>query len=171
MDNYPNNLPNEPDDVCPVQKAIRVMFADGKLDYGVVLPHEYLHDILGLTPPEFGSRDDFKKHALRALQRMETLKQRLLEEHQRYLQSVRGTGYRVCLPAEQTDTVYEKGMSQMKSALHQLQRGLENVNHAMLTERERAHNVDTRVRVAEMSQFTQRREVEQRRRRRLLDAS
>jgi len=121
-------------------------FEQSGISYGDFVSHRDLMRWAGLKMPslidvktqeelELALRD----YTLSRLQAVEALKTYLLDRKM-LLQPVRGEGYRVVLPKEQTDVAISGGMRTVAKGLRQAEKGLEAINTAMLTAEERAYS-------------------------------
>ena len=59
-----------------------------------------------------------------------------------YLDNVRGEGYLIVHPAEQTDVAWDKGVRTMRKALVDLQEGLSYIDYQHLDDKAKQHNVE-----------------------------
>ena len=128
-------------------------FEAAGLKYGDHLNHSDIDNWMGEDKPEFeGNIDDFVKelesYQLKKLGTFERFRDYLLVEKQMYLQSVRGSGYRVVQPSEQTDVALKNGFRQISKGLRQAQRGVDNVNRQLLTTSERERNISVSARLS-----------------------
>jgi hypothetical protein len=130
----------------PKENIITAFEASGT-GYGDFVSHKDLMHWAGLQLPNIRDlrsqdqlEDEMKRYALARLTAIEGLKQHLLAERKMLLQPVRGEGYRVVLPKEQTDIAITHGMRTVRKGLQQAEKGLNAINTAMLTSEERAYS-------------------------------
>ena len=129
-------------------------FEAADLGYGDFFSHKDVDAWLGLEYPDFRRihsqqelQEAIKRHNLARLSAFEGLRDHLLQERQMYLISVRGEGYRIARPSEQTGHAVKKGMDKVNKSLRQLTKDVEHVNTKMLTASERAENSSVRARL------------------------
>lgn len=135
------------------QKAIDG-FESSRLGYGDMINHS---DILGWADIEYPdmsgmSIEDQKQaindYSLARLTAVEALRKYLLTERQMYIASVHGSGYRIVKPSEQTERAVKDGMQKVRSGLKQAEKGITNINTALLDASERQFNTTTRTKFA-----------------------
>lgn len=95
---------------------LRILRAEGLLDYGSIIPTKLVHDVLGIAIPEVGSKAVFDELALRELSAIDAVRSALLDEG-KYLTACEA-GYRILLPSENQRQVE----AYMKSADRKLRR-------------------------------------------------
>ena len=89
-----------------------------------------------------------QKYQFELLAATDALKKYLLKERKMMLVSVRGEGYRIVRPNEQTDIAVKAGWKQIIKGMKLTERGVENVNTALLTRDECSYNLSVRARLA-----------------------
>lgn len=90
----------------------------GLFDFGAVIPHGMVYDLLGLDVPEVASKAVFDRIAMLELQAMDYCRNMLLG-HGKYLAGT-PSGYRVLLPSEnkaQVDAYMESADRKLERAL------------------------------------------------------
>jgi hypothetical protein len=123
--------------------------------YGDMITMDWLHEHFELKPPERGTARQFQAYQFDFLEAIDGFKNTLLGEHKMALQNVRGQGYRIVQPREQTDY----GMNQLRTAMQrEIRKAAEILHHVdrnLLTDEEWAHNINTRSKIAALASFTQ----------------
>lgn len=148
-------------DIDPVDRAV-ALIDDRALIYGDLITHDTLRDMLQLCEPEAATAADWKAYTLQVLSLVDALRERLLTERKMYLQAVRGRGYRICPPKEQTEVAWQNGMARVKNGLRHIQRGLEHVQREVLDAEEQRRNDEARVRAAGLRRMVNRSDRERR---------
>lgn len=94
---------------------------------------------------------DAQKAELQFLSQFKQFEDALLTEHQIALTNVRGVGYRLVPPAEQTRWAEDSGVTEVKKAIRKLGDRLTNVDLVQLTNEQRKENADALARMAMLS--------------------
>lgn len=134
-------------DIDPVDRAMSII-RDNDLAYGAMLTHDAVHDMLQIVTPDVASADTWKEYTLRVLNLVDSLRERLLVERHMYLQAVRGQGYRICRPQDQTQIAWNNGMARIKNGLRHIQRGIEHIERDALSLEDQRRNDEARIRAA-----------------------
>ena len=140
----------------PAEKLIKYV-ADQGLTYGDVLLHDDIEHAAGLSVPKLSVVREMKdQHELHKcmqeyqfalLAAVESLKKHMLIEHKMLLVNVRGQGYRIVQPNEQTDAAVRAGMKQVRKGLRTTAEGLEHTNVALLSAEEKSYNSSAKARL------------------------
>jgi hypothetical protein len=77
--------------------------AAGLLEWGAVIPREFVHEALGLEFPRVGTKAEFDKLALAELSAIDYVREALLNQG-KYIAGT-PSGYRVLLPSENQDQI------------------------------------------------------------------
>lgn len=101
--------------------------------YGDLIPNEWLSDIFNLKLPTYGSKKQFDMYAFEFMGILEGVKKFLLEEHKMYLKNVRGRGYLIVLPKQQSDIAIDTLRRSISTELTKAFKAIINVNEALLT--------------------------------------
>ena len=145
-------------DKSPTQLAI-AGFEASKLVYGDIINHS---DILGWSCIEMPDMDGlsrseqvkaFNTFSLSRVNVVEGLRDFLLSERLMYLQSIPGTGYKIVMPAEQTEAAVRKGMATIQKGLKHATKGVGQVNVALLDSREREYNSSVKARLSGLARM------------------
>jgi hypothetical protein len=94
---------------------------------------------------------DAQKAELQFLGQFKAFEDALLTEHQIALTNVRGVGYRIVPPGEQTSWAEGQGVGEVKKAVRKLTDRLTNIDLAQLTTEQRKENADALARLAMLS--------------------
>lgn len=117
--------------------------------YGDVIPHKWFYVHFGLKEPTATTRyGESKESAMLFMANFKRLEDALLEERQMALRNIRGEGWEVVTPNEQTDWAMHTGTHEMKKALRKMYSRQMNVNHSMLTIEEKKENADSLARTS-----------------------
>jgi hypothetical protein len=125
-----------------------------KFTYGDVMPKEWLIEHFGLEPPRRGTAADFQKFQFDLLEAMDGFKEALLIEHKMALENVRGRGYRILQPNEQTAYTMRQFRIAVAREVRKAADLLQNVAADMLTQDEQRQNIDARGKLAAVHSFT-----------------
>lgn len=125
--------------------------------YGDMIPHSWILNAFRLEIPEEGTREMFRKAQFEVLSYTEGFKEDLLERHKMYLKNVRGEGYLVIKPAEQTDTAMEALRDGVRTNIRKAMNALTNVNEALLTIEEMRYRDEATGKIAALSVFSKNR--------------
>jgi len=91
-------------------------------NYGDLITKNWLLESFKLSEPETGTRKDFEEFAFKFLAHIEGFKTEMLESYTMHIISVRGEGYRIVMPSQQTDAAVSKlrkvMASEMKKAVN-----------------------------------------------------
>lgn len=132
------------------RQAIADYFAAQFKD-GDIVSHAWLEEHFGLEALGDDSKltaQDFKERQFKWLACIENFKRELLEQHQIFLASVHGEGYRVTPPAEQTAIAAEKYETEAKRSYRTAALRLKNVRLTELTDDQRRENMDAIVKLS-----------------------
>lgn len=122
--------------------------------YGEMVSHEYLRGLLCCNPPETGTHDDFIAYSFELLQAMDSLKTELLTEYRILLSNVKGRGYLLVEPHQQTDFAMQKFISIVKRACQKAQDEMEFINYGLLTQEQRKRNIEAKAKLASAQSLT-----------------
>jgi len=76
---------------------------EGLLEYGSVIPGDFVRRVLGLDMPSVGTRRQFEEIALREMSAIDAVRERLLN-HGKYIAGA-GQNYRILTPAENSGQI------------------------------------------------------------------
>jgi hypothetical protein len=123
-------------------------------DDGVVFTHEWLHNKFGLQF-DAPTVDEYKRTQIDYMDFVSRLSNELLVRHCIMLTSVRGEGYRVAQPEEQTKLAVEQNMVKIKKHLRKMAEQVSFVDMARLTDSQKQENTNARAHIGTMrSLFT-----------------
>jgi len=129
--------------------------AINEFTYGDFIPYEWLRDTMDLPLPK--GNIPYNKHQeyqLKWLGAKEKFKNWLLEEHQMDLQNVRGGGYTIMQPKDQSSIAYRTLGNGLKKNLKKATRSLLNVNSSLLTTEQRRDNANKLAITASLNAMT-----------------
>jgi hypothetical protein len=133
-----------------IKKFTQQAFASGD-----VLTFEWLYGAFGIARPLPTTQlADAQKAELRFLSQYKEFEDALLREHQIALANVRGVGYRLVPPSEQTGWAEQSGVGEIKKAVRKLGDRLTNVDLTRLSVAGRKENADALARLAMLSGMT-----------------
>lgn len=122
--------------------------------YGDVIPMAWLHENFDCHPPETGSMRDFQKYHLQFFSLFEQFRAELLENHSMALVNVRGEGYRILPPKDQTSYALERLKNRMMAEGRKTKNILVNIRHDLLTNDQRKENSDALAKLAAIKAFS-----------------
>jgi len=120
--------------------------------YGDVIPHDWLLDSLAIRPLDFGTADQFKNHSFDMLQKIEGFKKVMLESHQMFLTSVRGEGYKIINPPQQTEVAMKSLQKDLQKSIKSAVSALTNINTSLLGLDDFKSNAEAKAKIAWLSQ-------------------
>lgn len=135
-----------------IKAFMQARFAPGDtIDFG------WLYDNFLITRP-VGTTTlaEAQRAELQFLSQFKAFEDALLTEHQIALSNVRGVGYRIVPPAEQTTWAEGQGVQDVKKAIRKLGDRLTNVDLVQLTAEGRKENADALARLAMLSGMVKR---------------
>jgi hypothetical protein len=122
--------------------------------YGDVMTREWLLDRFGLETPKLGTAKDFQKFQLDLLDAMEGFREALLVEHKMALENVRGRGYRILKPNEQTSYTMRQFSRGIAREINKAANILQNIATDLLTQDEQRENIEARGKLAAVHSFS-----------------
>lgn len=118
---------------------------------GDVISHDWLFDNFQLERPKHLTYLDGKTVELEKLASFQRFKQELLEEHLVALRAVRGVGYQIVPPEDQTRLFYREGVRKIARTLQKTADYMTFVDTHKLTAAELKENSDAQARVSNMA--------------------
>lgn len=132
------------------RQAVRDFLAAG-FNEGDVVSHAWLESHFGMEPVDQDKPmlpAEWSARQFAWLRNIEAFRTELLENHQVFLSSVFGEGYRLVPPREQTAIAQEKFERDAKRSYRKAATTLKHVRIGELTEAERKENLDAIARLA-----------------------
>jgi len=120
--------------------------------YGDIIPLDWLQNHLNIKRPT-GAITYLEHQALafEMLSRIEGLRDELLTRHRRYLQNIRGVGYKIVEPPRQTQVAMAKLQKELRRAIAQTMSALVHVNETALSLEDARANAEARAKVADFA--------------------
>jgi len=128
------------------KNAVEIVAKDFK--EGDLLTMDWIHTNFKIKKPTAGTFDSFQKYQFEFLAAMDGFKNELLEIHQIAIANVRGEGYRILQPKEQTGYSEKKFIDDMKKSVKKAVSILSNIKFDCLSDQERKENADAKGRIA-----------------------
>ena len=125
--------------------------------FGDLIEHEWLRQAFEIDFPEKGTRAQFEAMQFAFLEAMDGFRQYLLEHYRMALQNVRGRGYRIVPPHEQTAYAMSELRRQVASDYRKAVMTLSYVQTELLNEAQRQENIEARGKLAAVQAFTKQR--------------
>lgn len=132
------------------KQAVQDFLASG-FKPGDVISHAWLAEHFGMPLIEDTSKvsaADYRERQFEWLASIELFKTQLLMDHQVFLRSVYGEGYRWVPPGEQTGAAIKEFEQDARRAYRKAGLRLANVRHEELTDEQRRENIDAIARVS-----------------------
>jgi len=123
---------------------------------GAVISMQWLHESFKITKPMDGTFDDFQKYQFKFLEAIDGFKNELLENHRMAIVNIRGEGYRVLQPKEQTEYAESKFKRDIKKCAFKAVSILTHTKFDALDDSERKANADAKCRIAAMYAMSKR---------------
>lgn len=133
-----------------------VYVAVSEFNVGDIITIEWMHKNFKIDKPLHGSFDDFQRYQLRLLEYIDHFRSELLEEHNLAIANVRGEGYRILKPKEQTGYAELKFIREIKKSVKNAVSILNHINFDALDDAERKLNADTKARIAAVYSMSKR---------------
>ena len=131
--------------------------ANDIFDYGSTIKKEWLMKQFLIEEPEISTKIIYSKLAFEFMQNMEGFRNLMLNEHKKHLVNVRGDGYLVVLPKNQTVEAIDKMKREVGKELNRAMCILQNVNENLLSNDEILRKDAEVGKVAAISVFTKKR--------------
>lgn len=136
-------------DLHPIWRQAIQDFIDAKFSPGDTVTHDWLYEHFRIDRPRPATPLEIAQKAeLQFLSSFKAFEECLLEDYQIALASVRGVGYKLVPPKEQTAWAEKDGYGEIRRAYRRLGSRLSNVDMAQLTVDERKQNADAMARFA-----------------------
>jgi len=132
------------------RQAVRDFLSAGFKE-GDIVPHAWLEQHFGMAKLDEDKPllpADWSARQFDWLRNIESFRTELLEQHQVFLSSVYGEGYRLVPPREQSAIAQERFERDAKRSYRKAAATLKNVRLGELTEAERKENLDAIARIA-----------------------
>jgi hypothetical protein len=124
---------------------------------GDLIRNDWLMSEFGISQPE--TANDYVKSQLEFLQAFTSFKDALLEDYRIDLKPVRGVGYEVVHPKDQTRLALEKRTLNISRELRKMTRSIAFVNVEVLSESERREHTDGMTKAATIQNMFNRRRL------------
>lgn len=131
-----------------------VQDAKEQFTYGDMITMDWLNQAFGIKRLERGTAEEFQKQQFDFLAAMDAFRDQLLEEHRMALSNVRGQGYRVLEPKEQTEFAMSEMRRRVRGEIRKAASRLHYVEHTLLSDDERKRNNDAMGKLAALQSFT-----------------
>lgn len=148
--------------------TVMMTFSDGD-----IIDHQWLRAALGLAEPDFKGvdqieesrrasyiRETLNRDQFDYLDAVESLRETLLANHQVAIQNVRGKGYRIVPPGEQTPMAMETLRKNVSRDIRRCNDILTNIRVNLLSDSERRENTDASAKVAFFANLSKKRLLE-----------
>lgn len=127
--------------------------AHAQFQYGDLIPWEWIRTELEIEPMAEGSYEEFQELQFRTLTLVDQFRAHLLIEHKKALRNIRGAGYLIINPSQQTDAAMNLLAEALVRNIRNATKVLESINFGMLNDRQIQANVEARSRVAAIHAF------------------
>ena len=124
---------------------------------GMVIDREWLDRQFGIEPPE--SIEEYKQNQLRFLSAFDDFRNCLLRDHLIDLRALRGAGYEVIAPNQQTEIALNVGARNISKELRKMARSIAYVDVAQLNEPERKVHTDGLAKASSLRLMFNRRQI------------
>ena len=137
------------------KNAVEIAAED--FSYGDLITFDWLHDHFGIEKPTTGTFDSYQSYQFDFLASLDGFRRELLETHKMATENIRGRGYRVIEPKEQTGFAEKQLSNEMKRSIRKAFSVLTNIAIDAIDDSERKRNVDAIGRVAAIHALTKNR--------------
>jgi hypothetical protein len=117
-------------------------------DYGDMVTLTEMYRMLEVEYSDNATREEDKEIEWKRCSRIQDVKDRLLEEYSIMIKNVRGEGYVLVMPKEQTDVSLDDMDNKLKKHMRIATKRLKHVRFDMLSEKKQQQNVSARQRAA-----------------------
>lgn len=118
------------------------------ITYGSLVTQEWLDEAFGIV--QATTIAQHQKNELIRLRQFQELQQSLLENHRMMLAPVRGVGYSVVPPGQQTSVSMKRRTKEIKAAMAKMLREVRFVNEELLTEDQRKEHTDAAAKLGQL---------------------
>lgn len=125
--------------------------------YGQIIKKQWLIENFMLNEPKYGTRYDYEKFAFEFLENIEGMKKNMLEAHKMCMRSVRGEGYLIVMPNDQSDYAMDNFKNNVGQAIKKVTEILKNVDESLLTDESIRRRDEQIGKVAALAAFTKKR--------------
>lgn len=133
----------------PTWKQAARDFLEAAFPPGSLITHAWLEEHFEMpAPADPMTFKAFQTRQFEWLRNVDSLRTYLLEDHQIYLESIAGEGYRVVPPSEQTKVADGRFEREAARAFQRVTTALENVRVEQLTDAQRRENTDAVAKIA-----------------------
>ncbi|MGI9506055.1 MAG: hypothetical protein ACR2RE_23695, partial [Geminicoccaceae bacterium] len=123
-------------------------FDEEGFTFGSEITHAWLLEALGLKEPASGAGyEAFQKFSIQKMNAVCLFARELLQARNMALQNIRGRGYRVVLPPEQTSWAKEEWQDDMRRVCAKAGERLSNIDFSQLSAVQQKENADVRAHV------------------------
>lgn len=123
-------------------------------NYGDVISMEWLYDSFMIKLPAVGSAETFKEVSFKFLSCIEGMKEEMLEKHNMMLVSVRGEGYMICHPRDQTPLAMDKLKKKLRKEFRRADHCLTFINMRLLTDDQKKENTNAIAKLSFLRQMS-----------------
>lgn len=140
--------------ILPIWRHSANLVAQNGFPPGHVLTYEWLYDSFQIEMPTddmaAASADDLRWKFLSDFKNFE---RELLEIHLIAIRNVKGIGYEIVAPQDQTQWGFDSGIEGIKKAMHKAVTRVSYVDLDKLTPDQRKENADTKAKLAQIASF------------------
>lgn len=126
---------------------------------GDMISMDWLHRHFDIQKPEVCSFDAFQKYQFELMAATDGFKNELLEVYQIAIANVRGEGYRILPPNQQTGYAEKKFLGDIGKSVRKAASILSNINFDRLDDKERKENADAKGRIAAIFTMSKKQKV------------
>lgn len=151
-------MENEDTKLYPAFKQA-VLMATSTYKYGDTIPLDWLHKASEIKFPETGTKQEFEKKSLEFLAFIERFKELMLTEHKIALKNIRGEGYMLIHPRNQTPEAMKNLKKTIRRGFRKTEDMLTNIQRSMLSLQEKQENLEAISRVAAIVAFSKKKNL------------
>lgn len=124
-------------------------FSDSTFAPGDIIPMDWFYEHFRVKAPEDRQTiASFQEEQLKFMGEMDRFQKALAEDHYLVLQNVRGEGYRIVPPTEQTGWAMDRAHHEFGKAFSRAHMRLTHVRLSELTDEQRRQNADAQAKLA-----------------------
>ena len=126
----------------------------GAFTYGDTISFDWLYEHFELAPPTDGTYEDFQQFQFSFLSAMDGFRDELLVEHKMALHNLRGQGYLIVKPKDQTPLAMANCKKDLQKVMRRAAGMLQHIAMDLLTQEEAQENAEARARLAALRTFS-----------------
>jgi hypothetical protein len=125
-----------------------------EFDYGSIINKEWLMDAFEINTPDYGSAQVFIDAGFEFMQNMDLFRECLLEDYQMCLVNIRGQGYQIIPPRQQSDYAMTRLRKTLSHEINRTVRTLTHINEQLLSQDDIKRRDEQQGKIAALAAFS-----------------